>query len=327
MRLNELLDQNHRGQKLAVLFPGQGSQSLGMGRDFYSDLESARLTFEEACDVLHVNIKKLCFEGPLTDLTLTENLQPSLLTVEIAQWRCIEKEFGPQVSFFAGHSLGEYSAVVAAKSITFAQALNLTKLRGKAMQEAVPAGEGGMVALLGLNDSQEALVKSICSKLSQTAQLHASIANYNAPGQIVVAGTILGLDALTNALKDSPETQKIKVLKLPVSAPFHCALMQPAKQTLAQPLKASRFLAPATAVVQNLTAKAASSAADLCQGLLDQITAPVLWRQSLEFLKDQKIESALEVGPGQVLAGLLKRTTPDIACISVNSMKVFLKDE
>ncbi len=327
MKLRELLDKNRRGEKLALLFPGQGSQVLGMGKDFYTDFHIARVVFEEASDVLGFNVKKLCFDGPFEDLTLTENLQPSLVTVEIAIWRCLKHEFAPNISFYAGHSLGEYSALVAAESLSLADALRLTNLRGKAMQQAVPPGDGAMAALLGLDLAQEKLVEQLCATISQNEkELLVSVANYNAPGQIVVAGRANGIKQLLAEIKLIPEISRTKSIMLPVSAPFHCELMEPAKKALENPVAEVAFFAPNAPVLQNVTAKPTNRVSELSMGLLKQITAPVLWRQTLECLKNEKVSFALEVGPGQVLSGLLKRSAPEISCVSVNSMKVFCQD-
>ena len=304
-----------------ALFPGQGSQHVGMGKDLYENFPVAREVFEECSDALHVDLKKLCFEGPETDLTLTENTQPCLLTASVAAYRVAHSELGFKPSAVAGHSLGEYSALVAAGAFPLSSAARWVRERGIAMQRAVPAGEGSMAAIMGLEE--EAILR-LCSKATEaTKQKRASgesssvveaivqPANFNAPGQIVIAGSS---DAIREAvlLVQSGEFAGGKAIPLQVSAPFHCKLMAPARERMAELfLKAQPFERPRVLTapyVPNRTARLTQESGVVFDLLVEQVDHPVLWQQSVKALLESDVSSVgVEFGPGKVLAGLVKR--------------------
>jgi len=303
-----------------ALFPGQGSQHVGMGKDLFQNFQVARETFEEASDAIKIDLKKLCFDGPESDLTLTENTQPCLVTAAVTAFRVAQKETGFTPKAVAGHSLGEYSALVAAGSITLATAVRWVRERGIAMQKAVPAGEGKMAALLGMED---AAVQTLCEQASREAKAKRSSessdltvealvepANFNAPGQIVIAGSADGVDTAL-ALIASGAYPGGKAIPLAVSAPFHCKLMAPARARMAELFsgaspseKPKSLLCP---YVPNRTARLSQEPGVVLELLIDQIDHPVLWKQSVETLLNADFTQAVEFGPGKVLQGLCKR--------------------
>lgn len=341
--------------KYAALFPGQGSQGVGMGKDLYENFSYVREIFEEASDSLHLDVKKLCFEGPESELTLTENTQPCLLTVSIAAFTAAEKEmdFKPQV--VAGHSLGEYSALVAAKSIPFAQAVRWVRERGLAMQKSVPVGEGTMAAILGLEDSKiDALCKAATAQAQkkrsgaespQDAQIEWGVecvvepANFNAPGQIVIAGSTDAVQEAIHIIKGTagqfPEFTGGKAILLTVSAPFHCRLMKDARQRMTEiftGLNASQKPGSlACPIVPNRTARLTQESGVILELLMEQIDHPVLWKQSMETLLGNGFSGFVEFGPGKVLTGLMKRIGTDpsqkklsVAVGDATSVKTFM---
>jgi [acyl-carrier-protein] S-malonyltransferase len=313
-----------------ALFPGQGSQYVGMGKSLYENFSSVRNLFEEGSDTLHLNLKKLCFEGPESDLTLTENTQPCLLTVSVAAFQVAESELRFQPDCVAGHSLGEYSALVAAGSLPFAAAIRWVRERGLAMQRAVPVGAGSMAAILGLEDEA---VTALCQKATVTArqfriehpespesalQVPALVepANYNSPGQVVIAGSTDALQAAAQCLSQDPTFQGGKFIPLPVSAPFHSALMAPARTRMAQLFTTSGPEAhprvPRFPYVPNRTARAHRVPEAIFDLLIEQMDHPVLWKQGMSGLLEQsEVRTqgllAVEFGAGKVLSGLLKR--------------------
>jgi len=292
----------------AFLFPGQGSQGVGMGKSWYSEFQQARETFQEADDTLGLGLSELCFEGPEETLRLTENAQPALLTVSTAIARVMEAEFGIRPSCGAGHSLGEFSALVCAGAIGFADALRVVRERGRAMQEAVPVGEGGMVAVFGLAAEE---IARLCREAAVGEVLEP--ANFNGGGQVVVAGTSSALDrfvALARAAKAK------RVLPLAVSAPFHCTLMEPAAERLSAVLEGCAVRVPRFPVVANVTGEPYPADPRAIRELLcEQVTKPVLWEQSVQKLVAlYRPRVAVEVGPGRVLAGLVRRIVPDLPC-------------
>ncbi|PWU22623.1 MAG: [acyl-carrier-protein] S-malonyltransferase [Bdellovibrio sp.] len=293
----------------AILFPGQGSQQPGMGKFLIDEFAEARLVFEEASDFLGFDIKRLCFEGSVEELALTENTQPCLLTVSIATWQVIKKRFNPTVEACAGHSVGEYGALVAAGVIPFYQAVLAVRTRGQAMQSAVPVGEGGMTALLGLNEEQAQELCRHVVKKSGFAPL--SPANFNCPGQIVLSGSQKALQWLVNGVKAEdlwPESPpRMKLIPLSVSAPFHCELMKPAEDKMREVLNQIKFQATSFPVIQNLTAKAESQPENLRENLIQQVSRPVQWNRSMKTLQEMGLSKAIELGTGKVLQGLLKK--------------------
>lgn len=284
--------------KVALLFPGQGSQYAGMGRDLWKHFPVARTTFEEADDALGFSLSRLCFEGPAEELQLTANTQPAILACSVAAYRVLAQQ-EISFSYVAGHSLGEYSALVAARSITFAEALRLVRQRGQYMQEAVPVGTGGMAALLGLSHER---VEEICWSAAQGEVV--APANVNTPKQIVVAGH---LGAVQRVMEQAHAAGAKRALLLQVSVPFHCALMGPVQQRLRPELEALSFQYLTVPLVNNVRAEEARAGPHARQGLIDQIPSPVLWEQSIRKLLALGTEQFVEVGPGRVLTGLLRQ--------------------
>src|SRR5256712_9794955 len=303
-------------QQLAFLFPGQGSQTIGMGKDLAEKFPVARQTFEEADDALGYQLSKLCFEGPEDQLRLTEITQPAILTASVAAWRVLDEK-GMKAAFVAGHSLGEYSAHVAAGTITFADAVRIVGNRGKYMQEAVPVGLGAMAAILGM-DLQK--VTAICNDASQGEVCEP--ANINSPEQIVISGHA---SAVERAAKLADERGAKRAKLLPVSAPFHCSLMKPAQDQLAKDLLAISFQTPDVPVVCNVDAAALQDADRSPDGLLRQVTGPVKWEQSMRLLLSKGIQTLVEVGPGKVLCGLMRQIERSKTCLNVGDEASLLK--
>jgi [acyl-carrier-protein] S-malonyltransferase len=295
------------GTALAFLYPGQGSQAVGMGAQLCEHSALARQTFAEADDTLGFGLSRLCFEGPMEALTLTANTQPALLTVSVAVSRVLEAEHGLHPAWAAGHSLGEYGALVAAGALAFADALRLVRERGRAMQEAVPPAVGAMAAIIGLELD---VVETICREAAQGQVV--STANLNGGGQIVIAGH---REAVARAGELAGVRGAKRVLPLPVSAPFHCALMQPAADRLAAALGSVPIGPLACPVVNNVEATATTDANLVKDLLVRQVVSPVRWQESVEELARLGCRVALEVGPGRVLTGLVKRIAPSIRCI------------
>jgi len=296
--------------KLAFLFPGQGSQAVGMGRDLSEKFPIAKQTFEEADEALGLSLSKLCFEGPEEQLKLTEFTQPAIFTVSIAAQRVLaEKSVTP--AFVAGHSLGEYSADVAAGVLSFTDAVKTVRNRGRYMQEAVPAGEGAMAAILGL--APEAVIE-VCAKAASESGGVVSAANLNSPEQTVISGAAAAVEKAGALAKDAGAK---KVVMLAVSAPFHCALMQPAQDRLAEDLGQLSFSAASVPVVTNVDAALTTSAEQLREALVRQVTGSVRWVESMRVLIEQKPTHFIEVGPGRVLAGLMRQLDRSQTALSV----------
>ncbi len=322
-------------QKHCFLYPGQGSQILGMAKDFYDNFSSTRATFEEASDVTHLNLKKLCFDGPLDALTLTENLQPALLTVCTAITRVIASETALKADYVAGHSAGEYAALVAGSVLDFGDAIRLIHARGLAMQTAVPAGKGGMAAII---NGAAPTIESLCREVSGAYQPEnldspfVAVANYNNPQQIVIAGTIIGLDLFEqrlNQLKESAAYKNMKCMRLKVSAPFHCQLMAAAQQDVLPKIAKTRFQLTNVKVIPNVTAQPTQNPSEIQSLLVDQITAPVQWTRTIENLNQVDSLLAVEVGPSKVLSNLVKRhegiTLPTTSIGQVSDLARFQK--
>jgi [acyl-carrier-protein] S-malonyltransferase len=296
---------------IACVFPGQGSQSPGMGKDLADNFSVAREVFEEADDALGFPLSRLCFEGPAEELQLTENTQPAILAVSIAAFRALESTGAPAPAFVAGHSLGEYSALTAANVLELSAALRTVRARGRYMQEAVPVGTGAMAAVIGGELSE---IQRVCAAACvDTGGEVCSVANINSPGQVVIAGNTAAVDRAIELLKDVAR----RVIKLNVSAPFHCALMKPAQDRLAADLERLSFGEPKFPVVTNVDARVTIAPAQLRDALFRQVSAPVRWLESMQLLIENGVDRVVEVGPGKVLSGLMRQTSRDIKCLNV----------
>ena len=303
-----MTENNLRNLRLAFVFPGQGSQSPGMGKDLAERFPAARQVFEEADDALGFAISRLCFEGPAEDLQLTENTQPAILTVSVAAFRAMMEAGIGAPAFVAGHSLGEYSALVAAGALSLSDAVRTVRARGKYMQEAVPVGTGAMAAVLG-GDLGE--IQRICAEVSEDQCC--SVANLNAPNQAVIAGNTEAVDRAVERLSGVAK----RVIKLKVSAPFHCGLMKPAQERLASDLERLDLSTPAMPVVTNVDARATTAPDELRNALVRQVSAPVRWVDSMQLLVEQSIGTFVEVGPGKVLSGLMRQISRDVKTLNV----------
>jgi [acyl-carrier-protein] S-malonyltransferase len=315
---------------LAFTFPGQGSQAPGMGRDLAAAFPAAREVFEEVDETLKQKLSKLMFEGPAEELTLTANAQPALMAVSLAVLRVLQKEGGfdlpGRVALVAGHSLGEYSALAAAGTFSVPTAARLLRLRGEAMQKATPPGTGAMAALLGAEYDQ---ALAICAAAAEDPQTKArevvELANDNGGGQIVVSGHAAAVDRAIEAAKAAGVK---RAMKLPVSAPFHCALMAPAAEAMAEALERAEMAPPAVPVVANVTAAKATDPAEIRDLLVRQVTGTVRWRECILAMAAMGCDGFVEIGSGKVLTGLMKRLAPEAKASSVGTpadIEAFLK--
>ena len=295
--------------KVAFIFPGQGSQFVGMGKDLFENFQAAREVFKEADEALGFKLSEMCFSGREEDLQLTANTQPAILTVSVAAFRTMESEGAKMPDFAAGHSLGEYSALVAAGVLNFTDAVRTVRKRGSYMQEAVPIGVGAMAAIVGLDaDSvaqgcEEALDGQVCSP-----------ANINSPSQVVIAGDAGAIDRAVVLLK---ERGAKRAVKLNVSAPFHCALMKPAQDHLAADLQDIVFSHLSVPLITNADARPIEDGEEARQSLIRQVAQPVRWLESVEFLINQGVQTFIEVGPGKVLSGLMRQIDRSVRCVNV----------
>jgi [acyl-carrier-protein] S-malonyltransferase len=290
------------------MFPGQGSQKPGMGKDLAEQFAVARLVFEEADDALGFSISRLCFGGPAEELQLTENTQPAILTASIAAFRAAREDGLPLPDFVAGHSLGEYSALVAAGVLEFADAVKTVRARGHYMQEAVPVGTGAMAAVIG---GELDAIENACREASGGQVC--SVANSNSPKQVVIAGNTEAVDRAIELLKGVAK----RVIKLNVSAPFHCALMKPAEEKLSVHLSHLLFREPLMPVVTNVDAQLTTHPPRLRRALQQQVSAPVRWMESMQLLRREGVQTFVEIGPGKVLSGLMSQTNRDVECLNV----------
>jgi [acyl-carrier-protein] S-malonyltransferase len=303
-------------KSLAFLFPGQGSQYVGMGKEFYENFSLARQVFEEADDALRFSISKLCFQGPGETLKLTENTQPAILTASMAALRVVQNEKGIAPQFTAGHSLGEYSALVASGSLAFPDAVRIVRLRGRFMQEAVPAGEGAMAAILGMEQEE---VERLCKTMAGEEVL--APANYNSPGQIVISGHSKAVDRAIEAVNQKGK----RAVLLPVSAPFHSPLMKGAGERLAKELEEISIGDLKISVVTNVEAEINTLKERVKPLLVTQVSTPVRWEESMKRLVREGIERVLEIGPGKILSGLMKRIDSKIETGNVEDMQTLKK--
>ena len=298
----------------ALLFPGQGSQKIGMGVEFYNNFNRVKKIFAEADEILKFKISKIILEGPEFELKLTRNTQPAILIVSYCIFTILKEEFNynfEKTKFFAGHSLGEYSALLCSNSLSFKDALYLLHERGKAMQEAVPIGEGGMLAVLGLDITE---TNKFISKINSGGVCE--IANDNAEGQTIVSGNINTINDLQKVLKEG----KKKSILLPVSAPFHCSLMKPAEEKMKKKIDSINFKEPNFNIIANVTAQPNNNTDEIKKLLYEQIYLKVRWRESINYMKNNNINEFIEIGPGKVLSGLIKRIAPDTKSFNINSI-------
>ncbi len=315
---------------LAFTFPGQGSQAPGMGRDLAAAFPAAREVFEEVDETLKQKLSALMFEGPAEELTLTANAQPALMAVSLAVLRVLEKEGGfalkDRVALVAGHSLGEYAALAAAGTFDIATAARLLRLRGEAMQKATPPGTGAMAALLGAELDQ---ARAICAEAAEDPETGkkqvVEVANDNGGGQIVISGDAAAVD---RAIEKAKAAGIKRAMKLPVSAPFHCSLMAPAAEAMAEALERARMAAPVVPVVANVTAAKAADPAEIRDLLVKQVTGTVRWRECVQAMGTMGCDRFVEIGAGKVLTGLMKRLMPEAKAEAVGTpadIETFLK--
>ncbi len=299
----------------ALLFPGQGSQLVGMGLEFFNNFQLVKKIFNQADEKLGFSLSKIILEGPSDELQLTKNTQPAILTVSYSIFKTLKEEFNYDFklfNFFAGHSLGEYSALVSSGALDFGDAIYLLHERGKAMQNAVPVGNGKMIAVLGLEtleiqnliDKQE-IKKGVCE-----------IANDNAVGQVIISGDKETIDNIQLDFKE----KKIKTIPLKVSAPFHCSLMKPAAEKMRPKIDNTSFKKGSVKIVNNVTANEVDDPTQIKKLLIDQIFSTVKWRESIIFMKKSGVQNFVEIGPGKALIGMVRRTINDVNCFSINSI-------
>ena len=297
----------------SVIFPGQGSQSVGMAKDLYNKFKLVKELFNQADEILKFSITKLILEGPKEELDQTENTQPAIFLVGYSIFQLIKKDFGinlNKASYFAGHSLGEYTALACAETLSFSESLRLLRIRGKSMQEAVPKGEGGMVAILG--STPDAIEKII---VENNNNYKCYIANDNSNGQLVVSGKTNDLDILIKDLKEN----NIKSIKLPVSAPFHCKLMNNATKIMQNEIQKCDFKNPKNTLISNVTSQEVNDASLLKELLVKQIESRVRWRENVNLMLEKKVNQFIEIGPGKILSGLVKRIDKNAVTNSINS--------
>ncbi len=298
----------------AVVFPGQGSQIVGMAKEFYNNFNYVKSYFDNADDILNKKISKIILDGPKNELDQTENTQPAIFLVSYSIFKIIENETKfnlKKAKFFAGHSLGEYSALCCADAITFDQTINLLKFRGQSMQNAVPMGQGGMIAILGVE------IKEINKILHQNkSKFLCYVANDNSFGQVVVSGNINSIEKLIDELK----INNIKYIKLPVSSPFHCPLMGNATNEMKQKILETNFVVPKVDIVSNVTSKPLNNPVEIKNLLIEQIEKPVRWRESVSNMISFGVNHFIEIGPGKVLSGLIKRIDRNVKLNHVNNL-------
>ena len=310
----------------AFVCPGQGSQAVGMGQELAENFAVAKAVYEEVNDALGQDLQKLMAEGPIEELTLTQNAQPALMTASVAAWRVIESETGKSIadlaSMVAGHSLGEYSALCVAGTFSVTDTARLLRTRGECMQQAVPVGQGGMAAILNLEWNT---VEEICAKAAAETNTVCVCANDNAPGQIVISGDKVAVDMACELAKEAGAK---RALLLPVSAPFHSPLMAPAADVMADALTNVTMNVPSVPVVSNVSVSLETDVDAIRERLVQQVTGQVRWRESVTFMKENGVSTLVEIGSGKVLTGMTKRIEPDVTGVNagdVDSVKAFLE--
>ena len=299
--------------KIAFVFPGQGAQAVGMGKDVYDALPSSRAVFEKGDEVLGFPLSKLVFEGPDSDLKQTVNTQPALLTASVAYLEAL-REQGVKPDYVAGHSLGEYSALVAAGVLSYEDAVSLVRLRGRFMEEAVPGGQGAMAAVLG---AEREVLAELCRSVSEESGV-VELANVNCPGQIVVSGSVAGVNGVVQRVKEAGGKRAIP---LEVSGPFHSSLMKDAANRLAEELKNVTFNTPTVPVIVNVTASPVTDPEEIRELLVRQVYSPVLWQDSIEWLIAGGVDTFVEIGSGSVLTGLIRKIDKTVKLININTLE------
>ena len=300
----------------SLLFPGQGSQIVGMGVEFYDKFEIVKKIFKQADEKLNFPLSKIILQGPEEDLKLTKNTQPAILTVSYSIFKILKDEFNYDLNllkFMAGHSLGEYSALVCSEALDFQDAIYLLHERGKAMQESVPVGRGSMIAVIGLGLDK---IKNELENFKKKNNGICEIANDNADGQVIISGEKSTIESFKLYLKN----KEIKSIPLKVSAPFHCSLMRPAAEIMKSKLKNIKFKSPSIPLVYNVTANPKKNDDDVKKMLIEQIVSTVRWRESIIYMSKSGVTNFIEVGPGKVLTGMVKRTIKNANCFSINSI-------
>ena len=300
----------------ALIFPGQGSQSVGMGNELYKKFDLVKKVFREADSKLNYSISKIILDGPESDLKLTKNTQPAILTISYSIFKLITEEFNvdlkKDITFYAGHSLGEYSALVASGSLSFSDAVLLLHQRGKFMQEAVPSGKGSMIAVMGLDLNE---INKFIEEIKSDNGV-CEVANDNSYSQIILSGNKSAIDEISKNLKNN----KKKSIPLPVSAPFHCSLMKPAAKKMEKNIFETNFNNPRVQIVSNVTAQAIKNSDHIKKLLIQQIFSKVRWRESIEYMINNGVKEFIEIGPGKVLSGLVKRINDKVLSKSLNTL-------